>query len=172
MSNLFCVGSEVILKKNRITAVIIYKYNNNRFKIRDQDNFEYNVSLSEIIYNDPLTNFDSAYGFKFDVKNVDLHKINHPLTLNKSNSKKNKIDLHIENILDNFNNLKSEDIIYIQMNFCKKKLDLSISSKEEKIEIIHGIGQGFLKSKVHELLKNYNLNYYESIDGGSTIVML
>ena len=43
---------------------------------------------------------------------------------------------------------------------------------KKSIEIVHGIGGGVLKSEVHKLLGLYNLNFFESNNGGSTEVIL
>ena len=42
----------------------------------------------------------------------------------------------------------------------------------QKLIIVHGIGEGVLKKEVHELLNRYQLRYYESLNGGSTEVMI
>ena len=41
-----------------------------------------------------------------------------------------------------------------------------------RIEIIHGIGEGVLRDEVHNILRNYNLRFYLTKDGGATEVYL
>ena len=49
---------------------------------------------------------------------------------------------------------------------------MGLIAKSNKIIIVHGIGEGVLKKEIHNLLNSYNLRYYESLNGGSTEVML
>ena len=43
---------------------------------------------------------------------------------------------------------------------------------KHSLEIVHGIGEGVLKSEVHKAFKLYNLTFFESQDSGSTEVLL
>ena len=59
-----------------------------------------------------------------------------------------------------------------QIDYCRKKIDQAIiNSTINKLIIIHGIGDGILKQKVHEILQEYSLTYYLSLDEGSTEVI-
>ena len=68
--------------------------------------------------------------------------------------------------MDNF------EIVQIQLNECHKKIKKALSSNINRIEIIHGIGEGVLKKEVHTILRNYNLRFYLTKDGGATHVYL
>ena len=83
-----------------------------------------------------------------------------------------KIDLHIENLTNHHVHMQNFEIVKIQMDYCKKELDLALVKSKHSIEIIHGIGEGVLMEEVHKLLNLYNLRYYISNDSGSTEVML
>ena len=68
--------------------------------------------------------------------------------------------------------MQNSEIVKIQMEYCKKELDLAMFKAKHSLKIVHGIGEGVLKSEVHKLLKMYNLSFFESNNGGSTEVML
>ena len=53
-----------------------------------------------------------------------------------------------------------------------KERKFLINSNIHKLVIIHGRGEGVLKKEVHSLLKRYQLRYFESLNGGSTDVMI
>ena len=92
---------------------------------------------------------------------------------NKTDSKgKIRIDLHIEQLSSYYVHMQNYEIVQIQMEYCKKELDLSMLKSKHSLEIVHGIGEGVLKGEVHKLLRLYNLNYFESNNGGSTEVIL
>ncbi len=47
-----------------------------------------------------------------------------------------------------------------------------MNQNKQEIIVVHGIGSGVLKEKTHELLKEYNLRFFLSVDEGSTKVFL
>ena len=83
-----------------------------------------------------------------------------------------KLDLHIENIISDYHLMTNTEIINLQIKKCEDVLLKSINSNIHKLVIIHGIGEGVLKKEVHSLLKRYQLRYFESLNGGSTDVMI
>jgi dsDNA-specific endonuclease/ATPase MutS2 len=68
--------------------------------------------------------------------------------------------------MDNF------EIVQIQLNECYNKIEKALNSNITKLKIIHGIGEGILKNEVHTILKNYDLRFYLTKDGGATEVYL
>ena len=68
--------------------------------------------------------------------------------------------------MDNF------EIMQIRLNECSRNIEIALNSKITKIEIIHGIGEGTLRHEVHKILRNYNLRFYITTDGGATEVFL
>jgi len=62
------------------------------------------------------------------------------------------IDLHIKAIPGNTGNLKPEEILQAQMNLLHQKLDAAVIAGLPSMLIIHGLGKGRLRQRVHELL--------------------
>jgi hypothetical protein len=63
-----------------------------------------------------------------------------------------EIDLHIEKIFADHINLSSEEKINFQLEIFAKALDMAILKGQNSLIIIHGVGKGVLKNKIHELL--------------------
>ena len=115
-----------------------------------------------------------SYGNTFNIKKEDLNlnKKKNLISSKTDNGLKVKIDLHIEKINSYFHHMQNSEIVQIQMDYCRKELDLAMVKGRQSIEIIHGIGEGILMNEVHKLLDLYNLRYYVSNDSGSTEVIL
>jgi len=106
------------------------------------------------------------------------------LNILSQNYKKSKeipvveVDLHIEQLIDDFRNLSNGEIVIIQMNNFHKELELAISNKTKKIIFIHGVGSGVLKSEIRKSLdKSYpHLKYqdasFKEYGYGATMVIL
>lgn len=73
-----------------------------------------------------------------------------------------EIDLHIENLLDDWQRMSNYDILQYQMRFFKNKLAKLMDKKVPKIIIIHGKGEGVLKSEIrNELHKYQNIEFLD-----------
>ena len=83
-----------------------------------------------------------------------------------------KLDLHIENLISDYQQMTNFEIVQVQVKKCEDFLLKSFNTNVQKLIIVHGIGEGVLKKEVHELLNRYQLRYYESLNGGSTEVMI
>ena len=168
------IGDSVILKQDRTKAVIKSTIGDRKFKIIDDNGFEYFVYASEILPLNLENDNYKAYGTSFNVKEEDIRKDKESrLFNNKTDSKgKIRIDLHIEQLTSYYVHMQNYEIVQIQMEYCKKELDLAMIKSKHSLEIVHGIGEGVLKGEVHKLLRLYNLNYFESNNGGSTEVIL
>lgn len=64
-----------------------------------------------------------------------------------------EIDLHIEELVDNINGLSSHEMLNIQLEKFEKELDKAMESGVKKIVFIHGVGNGRLKTEIHNALK-------------------
>ena len=77
------------------------------------------------------------------------------------------IDLHIENIKTDYEGLKKEDILEIQVNHFEKELDKAVQDGVESIKFIHGIGNGSLRHILHKKLSQAShIRYFEDADKG------
>lgn len=65
-----------------------------------------------------------------------------------------EVDLHIEELTNNFSSKSNHELLMIQMNYFSRMLDLAITSGIKKIVFIHGVGNGYLKSSIYEKIQN------------------
>lgn len=73
-----------------------------------------------------------------------------------------EIDLHIEELLDNYSGMSNAEIILIQLKHFQKTLDKAINGHYRKLVVIHGVGNGRLKQEVRTILSSYNnLRFYD-----------
>jgi Mismatch repair ATPase (MutS family) len=89
-----------------------------------------------------------------------------------------EIDLHIEELVDNFSDLSSGEIVDIQMSRFNIALEGAIRGKTRKIVFIHGVGNGKLKYEIRKTLdsKYPKLKYqdasFKEYGYGATMVLL
>ncbi len=86
------------------------------------------------------------------------------------------IDLHIEKLLPDHQSMSNFEIINYQINYLHTCINESIINDIKKLSVIHGLGKGVLRQRVHEVLKEYEqveyfVNQYDPKYGfGATFV--
>jgi hypothetical protein len=66
-----------------------------------------------------------------------------------------EIDLHIEELVDSHSGLTNHEILSIQLERFEKELQYCISNGIKKLIVIHGVGNGKLKSEISSDFKNH-----------------
>ena len=102
--------------------------------------------------------------------------INNPLLQEKAilNSKKEsafkktknevilEVDLHINQLTNSTRGLDNYDMLNLQLDTAKRKIEFAIQKRISKIVFIHGVGEGVLKSELLRLLNKYPVKYYDA----------
>jgi len=84
------------------------------------------------------------------------------------------IDLHIDKLVDNWDDMTNTAIVGIQLREFEKWYDLAISHRQPSLIVIHGIGSGKLRDEIHEILrtrkevKSFVNQYHPSFGYGAT----
>tara|TARA_R110002124_G_scaffold286985_1_gene469547 strand:- start:2168 stop:2716 length:549 start_codon:yes stop_codon:yes gene_type:complete len=73
-----------------------------------------------------------------------------------------EVDLHINQLVNSTNRLDNYDMLTIQLETAKRKLEYAIQKRISKIVFIHGVGEGVLKSELVYLFKKYAVKYYDA----------
>lgn len=73
-----------------------------------------------------------------------------------------EIDLHIEELLDDYSNMSNAEIIRVQLTYFQNALDKAMNDHLRRLIVIHGVGNGRLKQEVRALLDTHTLKYYDA----------
>jgi hypothetical protein len=65
------------------------------------------------------------------------------------------VDLHIEELVDDFTGMSNPEILSIQLNKFNEEMHEGIRNHFKRIIFIHGVGKGVLKQSILNELKNY-----------------
>jgi len=166
----FSVGDKILLKKESIQGKIVRINSPYKVVVLSRDGFEMNVSVKDLVKIEKGTDKPASYGDNDCFKDLDLKVIRSKKTQRRQSVL--KVDLHIEFLISDYSHMHNSEIIQIQLNECYEKIEKALNSKMNRIEIIHGIGEGVLRDEVHNILRNYNLRFYLTKDGGATEVYL
>ena len=170
MKKKFEIGDKVKFIRSNDYGIIQSVISERKVQVEDSSKFLSIVNVDEIIPFDKSTNSVSSYGDLTSYKEKNDKAKNLKKVI--SNSNVVKLDLHIENLSTDYNMMTNFEIIQIQIKKCEDLIMKSLNSNVHKLIIVHGIGEGVLKKEVHDLLNRYQLRYFESLNGGSTEVMI
>ncbi|MFB9057553.1 Smr/MutS family protein [Mariniflexile ostreae] len=74
-----------------------------------------------------------------------------------------EVDLHIHQLVKSYKGLSSHDILNLQLDTARHKLEFAISKRIQKIVFIHGVGEGVLKTELDYLFGRYNnIKFYDA----------
>lgn len=107
---------------------------------------------------------------KIDVYDQELRQVLHQelQPKKKQASKKSvsvyklEVDLHIHELIDDARNLSNYEILNIQMNHAKKRLEWAMKKRLKSVVFIHGVGEGVLRAELQTLFRRYDhLEYFD-----------
>ena len=74
-----------------------------------------------------------------------------------------EVDLHINQLVKSTKGMTNHDMLTLQLETAKRKLEFAISKRIKKIVFIHGVGAGVLKLELQYLFGRYdNIKYYDA----------
>ncbi|WP_175335429.1 Smr/MutS family protein [Polaribacter reichenbachii] len=73
-----------------------------------------------------------------------------------------EVDLHINQLIKSTRGLDNYDMLNLQLDTAKRKIEYAINKRISKIVFIHGVGEGVLKTELHYLLNKYPVKYYDA----------
>ena len=90
-----------------------------------------------------------------------------------------EVDLHIEQLMDNYKSLSNSEIVDIQISRFRTALESALIHKTRKIVFIHGVGNGKLKLEIRKILDTeykssvrYQDASFKEYGFGATMVIL
>jgi Smr domain len=89
-----------------------------------------------------------------------------------------EIDLHMEALVQDHAAMPGDEKLNYQLTRFQQSLERAISHHQSKLYVIHGIGSGILKQKIHKMLRHYphvksfNNDYHPRYGFGATEIFL
>jgi hypothetical protein len=133
-------------------------------------NTTFNISLkAKNFFSKRQPLFDERYSYVFRMEKKNQHQDRNSISLPIQPREKTdyeaqlldistffdtsrEIDLHIEELIEDSFGMSNAEIIRLQMEHFEKYLDRAIAAKLDRAFIIHGLGKGVLKNKIHQVL--------------------
>jgi len=158
------IGHKVAVLDDVLSGKVV-KINGNEITIEDSDGMQFTFLEKELVKIGKSQYEMSKFA---DVDSPFLSEKKSEKVKKKSAFIKEKnevileVDLHINQLVKSTRGLDNYDMLSLQMDTAKRKLEYAISKRISKIVFIHGRGEGVLKKELDFLLGNYNVKFYDA----------
>lgn len=158
------IGQKVAVLDDVLKGEVV-SVNGTTVSIRDTQGMVFNFEAKELV----LVKEDQFEISKFS-------DINHPLLKEKMQEQVKKpsffvkdknevileVDLHINQLTKSNRGMDNFDMLTLQIDTARSKVEYAIQKRISKIVFIHGVGEGVLKSELNSLLNKYPVKYYDA----------
>lgn len=150
-------GDKVSVLDDAIDGVVV-DIKNNDVTIETTDGFVLTFKQNELIKTGNSEEINMNFSRSQIISQKEIPKPNY---INKEKKSKKEIpvpefDLHIEKLVRNYKSMSNYDILTLQTETAKRHIDFAIRNRIPKIVLIHGVGEGILKSELDFLLGRYD----------------
>lgn len=157
MKGSFLIGDAVEVIDDQMQGIVV-AIAGESITIETEDGFKISFNKRELVKH----NKGIKYHFKGAVnKQLEFQEEQQKIAKRQASRPKAKtappmeVDLHIEKLEKHYKRLSNFEILNMQMEHAKHKMEFALQKKIQRVVFIHGVGQGVLKEELHYLFKNY-----------------
>lgn len=161
------IGDSISVLDENLTGIII-KIVDDTITIETTEGFEFEFSEKELIKVETDAELRTKAFSKSSIQEVVSQKEIHRKKSNKVKPKERsqptfEVDLHIDQLTNSSKGMTNHDMLTLQIETAKRKLEFAISKRFQKVVFIHGKGEGVLKLELDYLFGRYNnVKFYEA----------
>lgn len=158
MEKLFTIGDTVFVLDDSLEGKVV-GFHATYIQIETNDGFVLEYLPNELIkknIHEPEIKFNKSVDVVLSEKEP-IKKKGAPLVrYSKKEQPIFEVDLHLEKITSGkIKNLTNFDKLSFQLEEAKRAIDFAITKRYSKVVLIHGVGEGVLKSELEYLVKRY-----------------
>ena len=163
----FKVGDSVSILEEE-GAFILKEIQTNKVVLLDEHGFERYVEISSVVRRRQIVSKEIVLKERDFLSESKSNKVNFQIP---------EIDLHIESLLSESKGLTPHEKFLVQIDCFKRFTNEMIRKKVKKFRVIHGIGEGKLKTEIYALIQTksgiqmHDDNYVNGKVGASLIEM-
>ncbi len=167
---MFEIGDKVAVLNDTMKG-IVKNVTVNEILIEEENGFELSFSPKELV---KIVHEQSELSKYSDINNSLLRQKLQSVSKSKNKkgqklSRKEKVhhavmevDLHIQHLVKSYSRMSNFEILTIQLDTAKHKIELALRKRIPRIVFIHGVGEGVLQKELEYLYAKYPVKYYDA----------
>tara|TARA_B100000795_G_C22776668_1_gene430321 strand:+ start:646 stop:1194 length:549 start_codon:yes stop_codon:yes gene_type:complete len=160
----FKIGKKVAVLDDILKGVIVNVYDQ-LIDVEDSDGMVYQYNQNELVIIEEeqhqLSKYSDINNPLFNDKLIDQNN-NDTLFKKDKNETILEVDLHINQLIKSTKGMDNFEMLSLQLDTAKRKIEYAISKRISKIVFIHGVGEGVLKNELHYLFGRYPIRFYDA----------
>lgn len=160
----FEIGKQVAVLDDVLKGVVV-SIEGNIIGVKGNDGMIYQFGKDELVVIDvdqhELSKFSDINNSLLKDK-IQNQKKKKSLFSKEKNEVIFEVDLHIHQLTNSNKGMDNYDMLTLQLDTAKRKLEYAISKRFSKVVFIHGVGEGVLKNELLTLFKKYPVDYYDA----------
>lgn len=161
----FCVGDMASVLDDVVKGQVT-NIEGTTIYIKDASGMEFSYKASELVKIDSdqqqLLRYNEASNHLLESKLAELPKKRTSIFKKTKKEVVFEVDLHIHKLVKSSKGLDNFDMLNLQIDTAKRKLEYAIQKRISKVVFIHGVGEGVLKSELKFLLQKYPVKVYDA----------
>lgn len=157
-------GQKVSFIDDDITGIVV-KVEENYITIETEDGFLLEASPGELIIHkelDVLNLHEEDFPDFIEEKKAGP-KRKKPTSKRQKSQPPMEVDLHAHQLTSHEKRMSSFDILNLQLDTARTRLEFAIAKRIPKVVFIHGVGEGVLRMELETLLSRYsNITFYDA----------
>ncbi len=160
----FQVGDKIAVLDDDLKGIVT-KVAVNDIEIRDESGMFFKFLASELVKigvdQNELSKFSDINSefLRYKIKSDPKKKSSF---LKSKNEILYEVDLHVNKLVNTTKGMDNYDMLNLQLDTAKRKLEFAIQKRISKVVFIHGVGEGVLKTELYSLLKNYPVRFQDA----------
>ncbi|WP_346881455.1 Smr/MutS family protein [uncultured Algibacter sp.] len=164
----FKLGDYVLVLDEDLSG-IIKKIDKHTISIETDDGFLIDFQDKELVKKEKKQSIKNQLFANSSINDVVLEK-EQPTRKNQAKKRAKdryeptmEVDLHVHQLVKSFKGMSKHDMLTLQLDTARHKLDYAIKKRIQKIVFIHGVGEGVLKMELEYLFGRYsNIKFYDA----------
>ena len=161
-------GDMVSVLDEDITGTVV-SAKANKVTVETEDGFLLDFDASELVR---VTHGNAMLDNSIDTKNI-AAIVAEKESVKRKTAKRVKpkeraqhaleVDLHINKLVPSTKGMSNYDMLNLQLETAKHKLEFAMAKRIQRLVFIHGVGEGVLKLELETLLRRYDgIKFYEA----------
>lgn len=161
----FKAGDRVELLDDELSG-IVEEVNGEEVLIKTSEGFLMKFPASQVVkIEDDLESFEGEPDMEeiLKEKQIKKKKSGPRIKPKERNTPPMEVDLHIHQLVKSTKGMSNHEMLNIQLDTARHKLEFAIRKRIQKIVFIHGVGEGVLKMELEYLFGRYsNVKFYDA----------